>query len=444
MATPWRLFWLLVLAGHAVAASAWWWLMPGGFPVLHPRFWANREAPVAVLLVVAIAVLAARRGRLHLLSLTLAVFPVAWAAAAIAARVVFPITFCGLFLLPLFGASVMGAAAFLTFRRQEHSWRRPLVAVTALVTLLGAALPGTQRAPAPDTRPFDLPMPRVISSPDPVDSVLDEVSNPRIRVHPRDGSLTVQAGSLRLGIEPLLRFLSRSPDGCWTILAPRGTRSGRKLVLETVGRAGDRLAFQYRSDYEAALLVDPGREGAPVRLEAMAHLAHPVFSHLNSFCDVLVSGHRRLSIAFSPCPETVVEVRPAEYPVGRPLRLAYLDAQGTFHVVEATSGEKGPFRELGRGRLTRSQPLAITLYDLGVAQARVVLEDWSAQVGTALSPTAGWGLPVNAIEFGLEGDGPGSPAGIYITLAGTSVGRGWDSVGHGAGTYRNRMSICRP
>jgi hypothetical protein len=112
-----------------------------------------------------------------------------------------------------------------------------------------------------------------------------------------------------------------------------------------------------------------------------------------------------------------------------------------FHVVEASSGEKGPFRELAAGRLRRSEPLAITLHDRDEALARVVLEDWSAQAGTAPSPTAGWGLPVNAIEFSLGGDGPRSPAGIYITLAGTSVGRGWDSVGHRAGTYRNRMRI---
>jgi 4-amino-4-deoxy-L-arabinose transferase-like glycosyltransferase len=67
MATPWRLFWLLVLAGHAVAATAWWGMMPGGFPPAHPRFWANRVAPVAVLTVVALAVATARRRRFDLL-----------------------------------------------------------------------------------------------------------------------------------------------------------------------------------------------------------------------------------------------------------------------------------------------------------------------------------------------------------------------------------------
>jgi hypothetical protein len=30
---------------------------------------------------------------------------------------------------------------------------------------------------------------------------------------------------------------------------------------------------------------------------------------------------------------------------------------------------------------------------------------------------------------------------LFITLASTSVGRGFDSVGHTSGTYRNRMRI---
>jgi hypothetical protein len=50
-------------------------------------------------------------------------------------------------------------------------------------------------------------------------------------------------------------------------------------------------------------------------------------------------------------------------------------------------------------------------------------------------------VPVNAIEFSLGGDAPGSVGAIYFTLAGTSVGRGWDSVGHAPGVYRNRIRV---
>ena len=110
-------------------------------------------------------------------------------------------------------------------------------------------------------------------------------------------------------------------------------------------------------------------------------------------------------------------------------------------MVEASSGEKGPFRILAEGRLEPSSHLKITFCDDNRAIADLNLLDWSAQASTQLSPTAGWGVPENAIEFSLSGNEPASTASIFITLAGTSVGRGWDSVGHAAGTYRNRIAI---
>jgi hypothetical protein len=69
------------------------------------------------------------------------------------------------------------------------------------------------------------------------------------------------------------------------------------------------------------------------------------------------------------------------------------------------------------------------------------LLDWSAQASAQLCPTAGWGVPENAIEFSLNGDELTSPASLFVTLAAASVGRGWDCVGHAAGTYRNRIEI---
>jgi hypothetical protein len=87
---------------------------------------------------------------------------------------------------------------------------------------------------------------------------------------------------------------------------------------------------------------------------------------------------------------------------GLPSRLAYLDAQGGFHVVQATSGEKGLFHPLASGRLDRGQPLTITILDRDQPVASLTLLDWSSQASTELSPTAGWGLPQNAIEFSLS------------------------------------------
>jgi len=434
-----RLFWLLVLGFHAVAAAGWWWLMPGGFPVSHPRFWSNGGAPVLVLGVVVAAVIAARRERWERLRFILALFPAAWAGAGLAARVVFPITFKWAFLIPLLGAALMGGGLALTFRRRPLGKRKgwPVWVASLAALCLGAIAPLAMRAPTPGTRPLNIQAPASEPGPPPPNGRL----GPRLFVTPGDGSATVKAGRVSLSVKPLLRFISRSPDGGPSILAPASLREPRDLRLGSAVQKGDGLDLRYQADYEASLRIGPDIEGAPIVLEATARLARPINSHLNSFCDIEVSGHRRLSLSFSPCPNERVEVLPADYPVGRPLRFAYVDALNGFHVVEATSGEKGPFRELAGGPLTRSEPLVITFYDDGESVARLTLDDWTAQADATLSPTAGWGAPVNAIEFSLSGDAPGSVAGIYISLAGTSVGRGWDTVGHASGTYRNRVRV---
>jgi hypothetical protein len=154
-----------------------------------------------------------------------------------------------------------------------------------------------------------------------------------------------------------------------------------------------------------------------------------------------VRGHRRLELEFSPCTGVPIEVRKFDHPFGRPARFAFVDQSRTFRVVEATSGEKGPFRALASGRLGPEEPLIVGLRDNGRLVGRISLLDWSGQADTTISPTAGWGVPVNAIEFSLADDQPSSPASIFVTLAGTSVGRGWDCVGHKPGIYRNRILI---
>ncbi len=62
-----------------------------------------------------------------------------------------------------------------------------------------------------------------------------------------------------------------------------------------------------------------------------------------------------------------------------------------------------------------------------------------------LVAVAGWGLPQNSITFTELAGSSGDPAGIMIraTLADTTIGRGWGTVGHAPGLYRNRISLRR-
>jgi hypothetical protein len=94
--------------------------------------------------------------------------------------------------------------------------------------------------------------------------------------------------------------------------------------------------------------------------------------------------------------------------------------------------------------MKRSDPLVLTIYDGDKAMFSVALEDWAAQAATQLSPTAGWGIPVNAIELVRGGDPETAPALISLSLAATAIGRGSQTVGHTAGVYRNRMTVRLP
>lgn len=265
-----------------------------------------------------------------------------------------------------------------------------------------------------------------------------------LMVQTSDGSLMVRMAPLTIAIEPFLCFLSRSPDGSPTILVPAGEREGPRPRFRRGIRPGEQsslLFYEFPGQGPASLRIDAGPGAGAVAIDAATRLKHPVQSHLNTFCDIEIRGHRRLSLSFSPCPEARIEVRPFEYPVGRPARFAFVEADRTFRVVEASGGEKGPFRTLARGRLDPEQTLAITLHDQDRAVGHLSFEDYAAQADTTPSPTAGWGVPVNAIEFHLEDEPTSSLASIFVTLAGTSVGRGWDCVGHRAGTYRNRIRL---
>lgn len=409
--------------------------MPRGFAIGHAKWWTNQLFPVCILLAVSAALYQLVRTRAWGWSAAVALSCSAiWIGAAIGlAR--YPVS--GLWLAPLavvigvIGLRAVAAAGAIRIFRGG-------VVAGVLGAGVGFVALALQRAHEPATFPAN---PTLAPEPD-----AEEVSiratqriSDRTAIWPRDGEIRTEVGRLQLTIEPALQFISRSPDRFWTVFA--AAREGVSPPTQLLRAAhGPYVAtFDYRSDYDARLSVaDDGQE---VRIHSTATLTRPIFSHLNSFARVLVTGHRRLFLSFSPCPDARVEVLPSDYPVGRPARAAFLTDGDRFCVVEASGAEKGPFRVLADGPLKRSEPLIITLLDEDQPMGRISWLDWAAQADTSPSPTAGWGAPCNAIEFSLVGDRPSDAAALYLTLAGTSLGRGWDSVGHAAGTYQNRMRI---
>jgi hypothetical protein len=440
---PSRLFWTAALTAHAFAAAVWWWLMPGGFPIAHPRFWANCVAPAVMLMVVVASVVARARKRPSILASVLIVLPAIWLGLVVGLVLTFPVSgwIPGGAALGVCGVLVIG---WVRSYRNATPVRR-VIPIAIVAAAASAFLPLTQRAGPPTTRPLGAEVLRGENSARDADNVRSVRLRTDLMVQPVDGLVTVRMDRVSMTVQPLLTFISRSPDGFWSNLSPHKSHwLDPPHELASRWWIKDGVAFNYLDPAtgESSLGVTaPDTDALVATIEAVTRVDEPVYTHLNTFAELGIYGHRALALSFSPCPDVRVEVTPSDYPVGRPARCAYLDEHGTFHVVEATSGEKGPFKSLATGKLARGEPLTITLYDAGEPLCRITLDDFAAQASTDRSPTAGWGLPVNAIEFSRYGDATSSPIGISITLAGTSVGRGWDTVGHAAGTYRNRMRV---
>jgi hypothetical protein len=442
-----RLWLLLVILLHLLGAATWLGLMPGGFPLSHPRFWTNRVLPAAVIVLCAVGVMAMRRRRDSIALAVVISLLIGWLAFAVTSRVVFPHSARWLSLVPVVAVAVLFVRVYRLLRQPECARvsLATLAILGAATCAAGVALPILERAPAAATRPlFDSSMQLPSVSPAPQFTAVLHLGE-GVQVTASDGSLTLQNRKTVIWLQPLLTFDSRSPDGCWTIFAPRAFRRPTLRTLLASNAGDGKVELTYSDDANSTMHAQHRSKTAAgsCELESFSRLARKIYSHLNSFTAVEIAGHGQLSLCFSPCPERRIEIRPADYPVGRPGRSAYMDAQGVFHVVEASTGEKGPFRELARGPLSRGDPLSISVFDGQTPACTITLDDWPAQADTTLSPTAGWGLPTNAIEFHLAGEAS-SPAEIFVTLAATSVGRGWDTVGHSAGTYRNRMRVEFP
>jgi hypothetical protein len=393
-----RLFWLAVLTAHGTAAVAWWWLLPGGFPMTHPRFWVNQALPVMVLgMVIAVRFLVWSKERVR--NSMLATFPVFWLAVAIGGRVIFPESGRWYFLAPLgLGLAMLAMVGFARPRRARWAF-----AVMPGVALLGVMMVWAERGWDPDTRPLAATMPAL---PEPLIAPVERrsiVLGPEIRLDPADPVVTLNRGRMTLAVQPLLTFVSRSPDRCWTLFASRAQRDGprRQLVhLERTMEGGARLV--HRDDTTS--WMDVGVRDGVLEIDSWTHLSSPIFSHLNTSTELTISGHRKLSVSFSPCAAARIEFKPFNIQGSAPSRAAYLDREGMFRVVQARSAEKGPFTTLAEGRMNRADALTMTFYDQDRAVYEVTLRDWAAQAGVQLSPTAGYLLPVNAIEFSIDGD----------------------------------------
>ncbi len=425
---------LLTFAVHIVVPTTYLWVSPKGFPLTHSRFWLNLVLPLVVAVVAVWGVWHLRKQRTYFVATAILLISSGWLGGAVAGRVLFPYSLRGFWAVGLM-ISLCGFALCWMFYRGGPKHRSGIVLVPVCL-LAGVFSVWAQLPPTSSTRPLNITPPTVTQ---------DHAAPPQLKIalgeqasyRPATSDLFVSFEHVNVHCLPRLSFDRISPDGFWSLIAPRNTTRRQLVATESIDVGQHRFAYQDQAIVE--VLRQP--ENDEIICTTWRTLAEDTYSHLNTFTLLIVAGHSELSLSFSPCPEVQIEVLPSDYPTGRPARMAYLGANEMFNVVEATSGEKGPFRQLASGKLTRGEPLTISLHDENRVVGTIELDDWTQQLSTDLSPTAGWGLPMNAIEFRRSGDSKQSSVEIFVTLAATSVGRGWETVGHRPGTYRNRMTF---
>lgn len=422
----------VALAMHFAAAAGWWWLSPKGFAFDCSQFWLNSVLPFAVMAISLVGLVAMHFDNRCVTASSVVTFTAAWAAAAIVGQVIFPISLAGVWWLFLSVALAGGAIAFLLLRDERRI--TPALGACAAFGVLGGLAVVWLEIPQPaSTIPLNASLP-LVDGRETQDAFELNVGVGG-KFYPATSRIALTRGRFALHCSPLLDFDRVSADGFWSLFAPRTSSTNRNCVGNSVNEQSQLIEY----DDGSVVLLPRSASNNAGEIVAFTPLKDDVYSHLNSFCVFDVSGHNSLSLTFSPCGKQQIDVLPADYPLGRPARFGYLDSAENFVVVEATSGEKGPFRTLARGRLRRGEPLTLGFHDDGQLMASVTLDDWSSQVSTDFSPTAGWGVPVNSIEFQRSDNNSDAPATIWITLAATSVGRGFETVGYRAGSYRNKL-----
>ncbi|MDX2012091.1 MAG: hypothetical protein SFW67_17995 [Myxococcaceae bacterium] len=404
--------WMTVTSLALCAAGASWtlWRRPGVFPMSDGLFWASTATVLLAWLAVLVALVGAVSSRPGLV-LSVGLAPgLMLVSGGLAGRLVFPAADSAFF----GGPFTLGALWLFTTLRAYRTvpLRMRLLALGgALAAVPLGVVQATARAPLPaETRPLLQALPALTTDGGP--AVDDE-------------ALRFSCGVASLRLAPFVRFDDASEDGFWPL---RRTPVVEKLVEAPVLSGSSR---------RAALEVRPLDGG--VFIEAATVVTRDVAAHLSRFTEVSLVGLREPRLRFDATGDTSYPAATYDYPSGRPVHFAAFTGDALV-VWRATSAEKGPFVELGRGALTRASPLGLTVLDGDAPQCHLTFLDFTAQASTQRSPTAGEGVPVNVLQFGrfFSDD---APASLILSLAATGIGSGFETTRHAPGVYRNRIVL---
>ena len=426
----WRIHFSII----SIISLAWGLSAPHGFLVSHPLFWCNTVIPLIIFIFCMISIYAIQKCKTHLFLIIVSSFLVGGFTSLFAAQYLFPET-----IRPRISLPALIYLFLLTSSLGKNLLNKSIWIMCAPLNLAMIIISFTviysQAGRDAQTTPLNSALPTMHKL-KPIKQTIHQLE-PHITANLKTTEFILKHRQATLSIEPLLKFISTSPDRCWTVLAP----TKQSIQLSTQTYINDSfpqiLRTLYNQSDKTKHILDCHSIQNNLVINAFSLIENDIYSHLNSFCDFTFTSPGKLFISFSPCPKQKIEITQSDYPIGRPARFAYLNEQGLFKVVEATSAEKGPFKTLAEAPIPVDQPFTFSLYADDNLLFIIEMNDCLQQASTQLSPCAGWGIPENAIEFSLAYQ----QAYIYTTLSGTSIGRGFQSVGHRSGTYRNQLKI---
>lgn len=380
----------ILLWTHAAGAVVYAWLQPRGFAFGSRSFYEHALIAPSFALASCAAALSLhlhQRTALRLMGL-LAGFWIPIEAAGSMGNTVFAAGSRWLLL-----GSVAGLWLVLLSSKRLHEWAPPIVSAAVIGAASGGAFLWCTWAPPCTVKPaggsLDVPA-RVEGA--------TELECGDLRAEVEDSAVLLLHPSGIVVVEPGPEFDACSTTGFWTLFDSHR----RAIAPWRVHRvAGNSLHLQSEGpgmSSDCIVSVAPGE----VRVRVATTMEEEVCVHLASFMRITV-------------PEAAW--KSGDFVAFR---------SGRLELMRPSFREKGPFSTLAR---VEGDPVLLA------GGWKVQVRGWAEQASRAPSPTAGWGVSQGAIEF-YDNE-------FFFELAGTSLGRGWQTVRLSSGTYVLEAILAR-
>jgi len=278
----------------------------------------------------------------------------------------------------------------------------------------------------------------------------------QVSLNRRNKSIKIATQKFTLRIQPYMIFEGISPNRLWTVL---GNWDTTYITIERVNtgkyKETDALYFSWSAkslkswvkpgDLSGETLIEQHRtedSSVEVRMTTVTRLARQIDAHLSAYFDVEWYGQAPITLSIGhEQPYNWIPTQ-SDYPFGAPATFMTVMDDRVL-LLKGSSAEKGPFKTLAE--FSKKDPL----FQVMVANRPVcqfILEGFVEQASQELSPTAGWGIPVNNILLEATQFTGDQPSGVWISfsLADTGVGRGFHAVGTGPGTYVSKLRVSIP